>query len=192
MSIISTVPEADATGRVAEFYADDVGSQGFVASHTKVMALNPQAYDAWDSLTGIIADSLGIRRYELVTLAAALGVSSRHCRLAHGRKSLSVFDEAQLVRIARDYRHAGLDEAEVAMMEYAEQVSIDASAMTDADSRRLREVGFTDREIVDITLAAAARNYYSRAIQALAIDVDPTPGISDELRDALLEPLARA
>jgi alkylhydroperoxidase family enzyme len=116
-------------------------------------------------------------------------VPSPHCRLAHGRKSLPLFETDQLVRIARDYRDAELSAAEVEMMSFAEQVSRDPGAMTDADSLRLREAGFSDREILDITLAAAARNYYSRAIQALAVEVDAAPALSDELRDALLEPL---
>jgi alkylhydroperoxidase family enzyme len=58
--------------------------------------------------------------------------------------------------------------------------------MTEVDSMRLREAGFSDREIVDITLAAAARNYFSRAIQALAVGVQVPPGLSDRLHDALL------
>jgi len=49
-----------------------------------------------------------------------------------------------------------------------------------------RDLGFTDREIVDIALAAAARNYYSRAIQALAVDVEVPPQLSPQLRDALV------
>lgn len=60
--------------------------------------------------------------------------------------------------------------------------------MTDDDSRALREAGFTDRQIVDITLAAAARNYYSRPLQALAVPTDQVPGLSPELVDALLSP----
>jgi alkylhydroperoxidase family enzyme len=100
-----------------------------------------------------------------------------------------LFGEDQLVRIALDYHDAGLSQAEVTMMEFAERVSRDASSMTDADSLRLRSVGFSDRDIVDIALAAAARNYYSRAIQALATPVDELPGLSERLRDALLAPL---
>lgn len=45
-------------------------------------------------------------------------------------------------------------------MRYATRLSTDADAMTDRDSQSLRDVGFTDRQIVDITLAAAARNYF--------------------------------
>jgi alkylhydroperoxidase family enzyme len=75
------------------------------------------------------------------------------------------------------------------MMEFAERISTDAAGITDADLLRLREHGFTDREIVDIALAAAARNYFSRAIQALGAAVEVPPGVSDRLRDALLAPL---
>jgi len=186
MSIISTPAESEVRGRAAELYAEDIADQGFVSGHTRVLSLNPEAYDAWEHLIQTIAHSMDLRRYELVTLAAALGARSRHCRLAHGRKSLRYFDESTLVRIARDYRTAGLPAAEVEMMAFAEKVSREASTMTDADSLRLRHVGFTDREIVDIALAAAARNYYSRAVGALAIDVDETPGLSAQLHEALV------
>ena len=189
MSIITTIAEADATGIAAEAYADDLKDQGFVASHTRVMVTNPEAFAAWDALITAIARPMDKRRYELVTLAAALGTKSLHCRLAHGRKTLRYIDEDELVRIAEDYRSAGLTEAEVAMMEFAERVSTDAASMTDADSLRLRELGFSDREIVDIALAAAARNFYSRAVQALAVDVDATPDLSEGLRDALVHGL---
>jgi uncharacterized peroxidase-related enzyme len=186
MTIIRTIPESEATGPIGQLYADDLEDQGFVSQHTKVIGLNPEAYSAWESLTGAIGRPMGARRYELVTLAAARGVRSAHCRLAHGSKSLGLFDEAQLIRIAADYRSADLSDAEVAMMEFAEQVSIDASSMTEADTLRLREHGFTDREIVDIALAAAARNFYSRAIQALAIELDEAPGVTGALRTSLL------
>ena len=71
----------------------------------------------------------------------------------------------------RDYRTAGLSEAEVAMM--------------DADSQRLRDVGFTDREIIDIALAAGMRNFFSRTLHALAVEVDVPPGLTPELVRAI-------
>jgi alkylhydroperoxidase family enzyme len=70
-------------------------------------------------------------------------------------------------------------------------VSTDVASMTDADSQNLRDHGFTDRQIVDITLAAAARNYLSRALRALAVPVDDVPGLSPRLAAALLSPLDR-
>ncbi|MFL4476450.1 carboxymuconolactone decarboxylase family protein [Paeniglutamicibacter sp. MACA_103] len=189
MGILETIGESEAGGAMAAAYAADRAALGYVPSHTKVLAMNPEAFEAWKTLQSAIAGSMGMRRYELVTLAAALGLGSRHCRLAHGNKALKFFDEQQLLRIARDYRDAGLDEAEVAMMDFAVKLSTDSAAMVEADSRRLRDMGFSDREIVDITLAAAARNYLSRILQALDVDVDVPPKLGEEMRGALLDPI---
>ena len=191
MTILRMTPEAEASGLTAEIYDEDRRSLGYVPSHTKAVGLNPEAYLAWESLTKAISSSLGIRRYELVTLAAAQAIGSSHCRLAHGKKTLSIISEEQLCAIARDFHDAGLPEAEVAMMDYAVRLSTDAASMTERDAQRLRDSGFSDREIADITLAAAARNFFSRALLAMGVDLDVPEGISDELQDALLAPLVR-
>lgn len=186
MTILKTIPESEVDGLRAEIYGDDVRSLGYVPSHTKAISLNPEAYVAWESLTQAISSSLGLRRYELVTLAAAQAIGSTHCRLAHGKKTLTIMTEEELLPIARDFRDAGLSRAEVAMMDYAVKLSTDAAAMTDSDAQVLRDEGFTDREIADITLAAAARNFFSRALLALNVDLDIPAGLSPELQSALL------
>ena len=185
MSIIRTVPENEASGVIAEIYAEDVEDLGYVPSHTKVMALNPEAYRAFEKLASSIARPLGIRRYELVTLAAAEAIGSDACRFAHARKSLKYMDADEVLRVVTDYRNAGLTDAEVAMMDFAATLSRDSRGMTDADSRRLREHGFSDREIVDIALAAGMRNFFSRTLHALAVDVDVPPGLTEEIIEAL-------
>jgi len=188
--MIVTTPELDsATGHVADMYAGDLREDGMVYAHTRAMALNPEAHQAFEALVRAIVPSIGLRNYELATLGAASAIGSQHCLLAHGRKSLraGLFDEDQLAALVRDEAGSGLDDADRAVLEYAEKLSTDAAAMTDADTRRLRDVGFTDRQIVDLTLAAAVRNYFSRALQALAVPVDEVPGLSPALSAALRE-----
>jgi uncharacterized peroxidase-related enzyme len=189
VTILKVTSEAAASGLTAEIYDAERRSLGHVPSHTKVMSLNPEAFLAWESLTRAVSASLGLRWYELVTLAAAQAIGSTHCRLAHGKKTLTIIPEKHLCAIARDFHDADLPEAEVAMMDYAVKLSTDASAMTDGDAQRLREAGFSDREIADITMAAAARNFFSRALLALNVELDVPEGISEELKDALLAPL---
>ncbi|WLQ07069.1 carboxymuconolactone decarboxylase family protein [Arthrobacter oryzae] len=191
MSIFATTPESQAFGLKAKIYDDDLRSRGYVAKFTKELAVNPEAYAAFQSLISAITQNMDLRRYELVTLAAAQALGSAHCRLAHGVKALRAIEEEELVLIARDYHNAGLSPAEVAMMEYAEKVSTDAVAMTDADTLDLRDHGFTDREILDITLAAGARNYLSRVLHAIAAEVDVPTKLSPQLRSALLAPLSQ-
>lgn len=189
MTILKVTSEAEASGLTAEIYDADRRSLGYVPSHTKAMSLNPESFLAWESLTQAISSSLGLRWYELVTLAAAQAIGSTHCRLAHGKKALTIIPEEHLCAIAWDFHDADLPEAEVAMMDYAVKLSTNAEAMTDNDTQRLRDVGFTDREIADITLAAAARNFFSRALLALNVELDVPEGMSVQLKTALLAPL---
>ena len=99
--------------------------------------------------------------------------------LAHGavlRKNF--FTAEQLESIAKDFRNAGLEEKEVVMMEYSQKVVRDASSTTQADFDNLRKVGWTDEDIVSITLTAAARSFVSKVFDALGADAD---GIYKEL-----------
>ena len=193
--MIVTTPDLDAaTGHVAEMYDGDLSGDGFVFGHTRAMAVNPEAHQAFEALIRAIVPSIGLRNYELATLGAARAIGSDHCLLAHGRKSLraGILDEDQLVRLAREGAAADLDEKDMAVIAYSERLSTDAATMTDADTRRLRDLGFTDRQIVDLTLAAAVRNYFSRALLALAVPVDDVPGLSPAVVAALLAPAQAA
>lgn len=40
MSVVATPSVSEATGLVAELYQEDLAEQGYVASHTAVMAVN--------------------------------------------------------------------------------------------------------------------------------------------------------
>ena len=61
------------------------------------------------------------------------------------------------------------------MLEYAEQMTRDATRVTDDHHARLRAVGFDDRGILQITLIAAWFNYINRVADALGVGTTPTP-----------------
>ncbi|MET0734776.1 MAG: carboxymuconolactone decarboxylase family protein [Microbacterium sp.] len=182
-----------AQGHVAAMYQEDLDADGFVSSHTQAMAIDPEAHEQFEALIGAIMPSIGLRTYELATLGAARALGSAHCLLAHGRKTLraGLLDEDELVAFAVGGDVDGLSEADAAVVRFAERLSTDAAAMTDADSQSLRDHGFSDRQIVDIALAAGVRNLFSRTLQALAVPVDEVPGLSPALADALLTPTRR-
>ncbi|MFS0893192.1 carboxymuconolactone decarboxylase family protein [Microbacterium sp. 179-I 3D3 NHS] len=184
--MIIAPPPPDADERVAEMYAADRDDGGVVFAHTQAMAVNPEAHAAFERVLGAVLPSIGVRVYEAATLGAAREIGSTHCLLAHGRKALraGVVDEAGLMAFA-----AGDDSAftasERTVIDFAARLSSDPASMTDADSRRLRDAGFSDRQIVDIALAAAARNLLSRALLALAVPVEEAPGLDPAVASAL-------
>ncbi|GAA2901405.1 carboxymuconolactone decarboxylase family protein [Microbacterium esteraromaticum] len=184
--IIRTPASDDASGAVAAMYEEDIAADGFVHSYTAAMAVNPEAHDAFVALVKAVVPSIGIRVYEAATLGAARAIGSSHCLVAHARKSMTagVADEAGLRAFAADDDSA-FTAAEQAVIHYAARLSSSPREMTDADAAALREHGFTDRQIVDITLAAGLRNHFSRSLLALAVPLDDDPLIATELATAL-------
>lgn len=75
------------------------------------------------------------------------------------------------MKIAHDYRNARLDEKDLAMLEYAEKMTLQPSEVTEKDVQGLREVGWTDREILDIAAVISYRNFITRMADALGVEL---------------------
>lgn len=71
--------------------------------------------------------------------------------------------------LRRDYKTAPITEQERAMLDYAVQLTKDATKISRADHERLRAAGFDDRGILQITLIAAWFNYINRVADALGV-----------------------
>jgi uncharacterized peroxidase-related enzyme len=184
---IETIPEHEATGPVAELYDADRDRLGYVPNFTRVFAHRPAVYAAWKQLSAAIAEAMGERRYELVTLAAARRLRSSYCMLAHGKLVAERFlDPGQVVGIAAGKSDAGLVPADVAAMGLAEKIVDDATSVTDADLDRLRICGLSDADILDVVLAAAVRCFFSKVLDAVGAQADPAfAELEQALRDAL-------
>jgi uncharacterized peroxidase-related enzyme len=172
---LETIAPESASGPVRAMYDEDLASLGYVATDTLLFSLRPAVYTAWRELVRSIRTSIRLRRYELVTLAAARALGCRACVSAHGAALLrnGITDRAQLEAIVRDFRTAGLDPQDVAMMELGEQVALDADRVKPADIEALRGFGLADAEILDVVLTAAARSFYSKTLDALGVPASP-------------------
>ena len=140
-------------------------------NYERAFTRRPEVYAAWDQLNGAIKAGMDPRRYELATLAAARRLRSSYCCLAHGTILADRFGEP-VAKIAADHRTAGLDETDVAVMDLAERVIDDATAIGDADLRPLRDLGLSEEEIMDVILAATARCFFSKTLDALGVQPD--------------------
>jgi alkylhydroperoxidase family enzyme len=125
-------------------------------------------YAAWRELATAVKSGMDERRYELATLAAAQRLRSSYCSLAHGKVLLEQFGEP-VRELAVDRRAAGLDEVDLAVMDLAERVVDDATSITDADRQRLRDLGLSDEDIMDVVLAATIRCFFSKTLDALGV-----------------------
>ena len=82
-------------------------------------------------------------------------------------------DEAFVKALVEDYEHAPLSEQDRVMLDYVGVLTRDATKVTPAHHKRLREVGFDDRGILQITLIASWFNYINRVADALGVGRGP-------------------
>jgi uncharacterized peroxidase-related enzyme len=163
-------------------------------NYERAFAERPDVLAAWMQLNTAIKAGMDLRRYELATLAAARRLRSSYCCLAHGSVLATQFGEP--VRdIALDHRSAGLDDVDVAVMDLAEKVVDDAAAIEESDLQPLRELGLSQTEIMDVVLAATARCFFSKTLDALGVQPDASyRSLDPALREALVvgRPIAEA
>ena len=81
-------------------------------------------------------------------------------------------DEEFVQQLQRDFRSLPLTDQDRVMLEYAEQITRDATRITPEFHDRLRAVGFDDRGILQITLIASWFNYINRVADALGVGRD--------------------
>ena len=71
--------------------------------------------------------------------------------------------------LQEDYANAPISEQDRVMLDYVVQITKDATRISPKDHARLREVGFDDRGILQITLIASWFNYINRVADALGV-----------------------
>jgi alkylhydroperoxidase family enzyme len=81
-------------------------------------------------------------------------------------------DEAFVKALVEDYENAPLAPADRLMLDYVGLVTEDATRVRPEDHKRLREGGFDDRAILQITLIAAWFNYINKVADALGVGRD--------------------
>ena len=76
-------------------------------------------------------------------------------------------------RIESDFRTAGLDSRRLAILEYAEKLTLTPGDMAAADVEALRSVGLSDRDILDVVQVVAYYAYVNRIADGLGVEVEP-------------------
>jgi alkylhydroperoxidase family enzyme len=82
-------------------------------------------------------------------------------------------DEGFVKALVEDYAHAPLTPQDRVMLDYVTLITKDATRVTPSHHTQLREAGFDDRGILQITLIASWFNYINRVADALGVGRGP-------------------
>src|SRR5688572_5861636 len=187
MAFIECIPDSAIDADIKAMYARQESFWGFVPNYAKVFSHRPEVMGLWAQLQAGIRKHMDRRRFELVTFAAAHALRSTLCSLAHGKALTTWFSEQDVLAIARGEVPDSVTAAEAAMLDYSRKVARDATSVTAEDVEALKRHQFTDAEIFDIAATAGARAFWTKLLEGLGVEAEPSlRDMKGELREALV------
>lgn len=118
----------------------------------------------------------GLSKLEREMIAVVVSSANRcyYCLVAHGQAVRQLSGDPQLGEmLAFNYRVAELSPRHRAMLDYAWALTTTPHDINDSNRHALREAGFSDQDIFDITDTTAFFNYTNR--MAHGLDMIPNP-----------------
>jgi len=163
-------PEAKLTGELRAYFDKCLEKLGFVPNVLRAYAFDAVKLKAFIDMVDdlMLADS-GLTKLEREMIAVAVSAVNHchYCLTAHGAAVRQRGKDPQLGElIAQNYRAAGLDARQTAMLDFAVKLTEHPDKIVESDRAALRAAGFSDRDIWDIAAVTGFYNMSNRIAAA--------------------------
>ncbi|MEO1649901.1 MAG: peroxidase-related enzyme [Pseudomonadota bacterium] len=171
-AVIAIRPGHDAklTAELQAYFDKCLEKLGFVPNVLQAYAFDTTKLKAFiDMVDDLMLGDSGLSKLEREMIAVAVSAVNHchYCLAAHGaavrfRSRSARFGDV----IAQNWRAAGVDERQTAMLTFAVKLTEQPDKMCEADREALRAVGFSDRDIWDVAAVAGFYNMSNRIAAA--------------------------
>ena len=171
-----TIQQADELTDRQQAYFDKCSEKlGFIPNVLAAYAFSSAKLQAFADMYNdlMLADSnLSKLEREMIAVAVSSVNQCYYCLTAHGAAVRQLSGDPALgEQMVMNFRAAELDSRQTAMLEFADKLTRTPHAMVEADRQALRDAGFSDRDIWDISSVASFFNMSNR--MASAVDMRP-------------------
>ncbi|MEZ5565019.1 MAG: peroxidase-related enzyme [Gammaproteobacteria bacterium] len=151
---------------------------GLVPNVLRAYALRPARLRNFISVYNelMLGEDSGLSTLEREMIAVVVSSANRcyYCLVAHGQAVRELSGDPQLGEmLVMNYRVAPLPDRHRTMLDFAHRLTTAPNESFDGERQALRENGFSDADIFDISETAAFFNYTNR--MAVALDMMPNP-----------------
>ena len=169
--------ETPLSAEMEAYFAKCQDKLGMVPNVLKAYAFNNEKLEAFVGFYNdlmLAGSNLSKLERELIAVAVSSVNQCFYCLTAHGAAVRQLSGDPVLgEQMVMNYRVADLEPKQRAMLDFAILITEDPARIVEADRQRLRDAGFTDRDIWDISAVAAFFNMTNR--MASATDMQPNP-----------------
>lgn len=169
------LPAADLTPQVAAYFAKCEEKIGFVPNVLRGYTVDMAKFDAFSLFyNDLMLAPSGLSKLEREMISVVVSSENKcfYCLTAHGEAVRRLSGDPKLGEmLVMNYRAADLPARQRAMLDFAVKLTNEPWAVEEPDRAKLREAGFSDRDIWDIGAAASFFNMTNR--MASAVDMRP-------------------
>ncbi|MEO9872820.1 peroxidase-related enzyme [Ekhidna sp.] len=181
MPYIETIQPDQADGDLKDIYDGLIESRGKIAEVHKIQSLNPASIvNHMDLYMTIMFGKSPLKRVDREMMAVVVSIENKceYCQTHHLEAVKNFWrDDSKLDSFQRDFENAGLDEKEKALCHFAKDLTKNPEKSNDAGLvNPLKEIGLSDREILDATLVVAYFNFVNRIVLGLGVELENNPG----------------
>ena len=150
---------------------------GFVPNVARLLAVTPHHFVGWwryfdDLMRG--ESNLTKTQREMIAVVVSAEADCPYCTAAHAAAlRLRTKDPALVDRLIVNFRHVALPARERAMLDFAVKLTNTPHLCGPEDLGQLREVGFSDEDILHIVEVTAIFNYNVRLATATGLFPNP-------------------
>jgi uncharacterized peroxidase-related enzyme len=170
---IAVPPPDDLAAEVTD-EIDDISKRiGFMPNVARLLAVTPRHFVGWwkyfdDLMRG--PSGLSKTQREMIAVVVSAEAHCPYCVAAHAAAlRMRTRDDAFVERLAVNYRHVELDARDRAMLDFAVKLTSTPEECGADDLQRLREVGYTDEDILHIVEVTAIFNFNVRLATATGL-----------------------
>ena len=147
---------------------------GFIPNVLAAFAKFPKQFEGFTKLyNSLMLGESGLTKLEREMIAVTVSSENHcfYCLVAHGSAVRELSNDPQLgERIAANFRSAELPEKQLELLNFTKKLTRDPSEISESDRVKLREVGYTDRDIWDISAIIGLFNMTNRLASATEME----------------------
>ena len=147
---------------------------GFIPNVLAAFAKFPKQFEGFTKLyNALMLGESGLTKLEREMIAVTVSSENHcfYCLVAHGSAVRELSKDPQLgERIAANFRSAELPKKQAELLNFTKKLTKDPSEIGENDRKKLRDVGYSDRDIWDISAIVGLFNMTNRLASATEME----------------------
>ena len=147
---------------------------GFIPNVLAAFAKFPKQFEGFTKLyNALMLGESGLTKLEREMIAVTVSSENHcfYCIVAHGSAVRELSNDPQLgERIAANFRSAELPKKQEELLNFTKKLTKDPSEIVENDRNKLRNVGYSDRDIWDISAIVGLFNMTNRIASATEME----------------------